>query len=313
MSSTSKNAIHIGTESTYDTLVTTDRSYPGTTDDWEIEPEDITVDEIRAGQTGPNPGAMLSIENGGSGKIEMAASTQGMGKLFEAAAGTSSITGSSQTHVVDDSDSGVSLTTQIVRAQTGVSTPKVYTYGGCMVTNWGLQHSAKDVLKAYFDFDWASTTKTVAEATAAYAANSEPWHWRQCAISINSSSVLARSFEININNNLNLDQDYLRSTGKVKPCRTGVVEAEGSFELDLNEEADDLYDIWLNDNTTDFTVTWTNGTNILTLDVNAIKFKNVKPQMSATDLTRVQVDFMVVEPTSGDFISLTYDNDDTAF
>lgn len=299
MAGTSKNSIHFGEESTFDTPVAASVSYPSETDEWAHEITEIEIPEIRAGQQLTNDAASISYPDGGTGSVSLAFANTGMGKLLKNGAGTSSITGTVQTHEGGPDAADGSLTAHVVRSTVDSDTPLVYRFSGCQTNSFEITHSAKDILKTKFDFIFASADKTGTVPTAAYPADSKYFLWRQGTITVGGVDLdYCKDYTLTFNSNLFQDADYIKTGAKSKPGRVGLASVEGSLGLELDAVADDLYDLWLAQTPSDLEISYVNGTNSVTITIPKIKFKNVAPQMSADAFTVAPVEFVAVDPGS---------------
>lgn len=315
MSATSDNAVHIGKESTFNTAVTTTRSYPISADTYQLELSELSYDEMIAGQVAGNPSNMEYYLRGGVGSMPKTARTSGDGLLWEAALGSSSITGTVQTHTTDADPSSTSLTIQAVKSGFD-GTPQVYTFTGGVVTEWSLEHSAGDTLKTDFQFFWQDFVTTTAAGTAAYPTG-KSWLWKECDIKLGGYTFVSNSFNFSCNNGLNTDEDFLATT-QPKAVRKGKIEASGSIEMPANADTKALIAESLDNPLDDsLVVTWQKADGnqeLLKLECPVVRIKPVLPEMSIDDLTKVTFEFMVADPASDPAITITYDTkSDTAY
>lgn len=310
--SVSTNAVHVGVESTYGTAVTPTRSYRATADSWEAVPENISVDEMVAGNQTKDSKSMLQVPNGGTGQIPLVVRDTGLGLLLKSAVGTSTIAAPLQTHSTSTAPASDPLTVQIVRAGFGTSS-KVFTHSGCSITKWSLEHSSKDVLKGTFDFHWASVDTATAAATPAYS-DGDMFHWRMALVELGGNEVCAEDFKLEVDNKLDVDIEFLKAT-KVAPTRTANLEASGSLGLVLDDEAMTQYANFLNDTETDLSVTWTNTANSSSIKVilPKIKVTKVTPQSNVTDKSMAPFEYMVVNHPTEPAVKVEYSTADTAY
>lgn len=318
MSATSDNALHIGEETTYNTAVTPSRSYPISADTWQLELSELAYEEMKAGQVAGAAESTEYYERGGVGSIPKPVRSLGDGLLWKAAVGTSSITGTVQTHSTDVNPSSTSLTVQTAKGICGTD-PQVYTYSGSVITEWSLEHSPGDVLKADYQFYWKGPLdSTTAEATAAYPSGGRTFRWNELDISLGGFTLAATAFDLTVNNALNTDQDYLATT-QPRACRTGKLEATGSLEVPINANTKSLIDDALKNAAEPLVLTWQKADGdqeLFKVEIPSVRIKPQLGEMSLDDMTKVKLEFMVVDDTAGTnpAIKITYDTkSDTAF
>jgi hypothetical protein len=165
-------------ETTYGTLVTTDRFYPMLDDnegDWDSR---LRQGEGLHGGTGRrSPLAARNYPTIGQGTVTVKAELESKagGVLLRAACGASTvtaITGGSQ-QLFHPGIAGTylpSFTIQLVRVQNG-GTERVETYGGCTAGKMAIEQPEDDIPTIEVEFDAASYTTAVAAAPVSYATN----------------------------------------------------------------------------------------------------------------------------------------------
>lgn len=313
MADTSTNAIHTGVESTFGAAVALTRSYKAEADTWAIEPIEISIEEIKAGQSVVDAGDELSIPNGGIGEISSAFYDSGMGRLLKATFGDSSISTTDQHFELDETSSDDSLTVQVVRSQADAGAPVAYTYAGCVISGCEFSFSTGDVLKSKFDFTWETVTTATAAATPAYPASQVPWHFRQGTITFDGTELAVRDFTLTVDNAMQ-PTDYIRTGARLKPQRKGPAMITGSLALDATAAANDLYDAWVaNETLNDLQLQVVNGAHEFIALIPAFKCSSANPEMSRNEFTSIPVEFKAVTPASGNPLILDYNTSDTAY
>ena len=135
-------AILVGQESTYNTAVALTRAYEGKADTFTRSQQRIESVGFRADMQTLRSDRVVTVNEGGSGSIEIDAMDGGLGLLMQGCLGTSAgpvqqaaTAAYLQTYSTSDAAPGVSYSIQILRPtlETGSS---AFTYTGCVITGW---------------------------------------------------------------------------------------------------------------------------------------------------------------------------------
>lgn len=318
MSATSDNGVQVGVESTYNTPVAASRSFPVTADTWQLELSELTYDEMISGQVAGAASSLEWYERGGVGSIPKPVRTSGDGILWQAAVGTSSISGTNQTHQTDTSESSSSLTVKAVKSGFD-GTAQVHTFSGAVITEWSLEHSPGDVLKSDFQFYWKGPLDTSTAANPDNYPTGKTFRWNELEIDLGGYILAATGFSLTVNNNLNVDQDFL-ATSQPRPCRTGKLQATGTIDVPINNDTKALVARALNNETETLGLTWTKSSSpneVFSVSCPAVRVKPMLGEMALDDLTTVSLEFTVVDddsPSPSPAITVGYDTKtDTAF
>ncbi len=318
-------AIHIGEESTYGSPVTPTRSFEGKADGFKTKREPLESVGMRAGMHTVRSDRVVWQNMGSEGTLELDVLNKGFGMILRTLLGTEA--GPTQQAATPaylqtfNSSASASpnkpLTIQIIRPQVGgTNTP--FTHHGCITTGWKLSQKVNDFCVLEIDFDSEDVDTSTAAATAAYPANSSPFHWGQCRVQVGGVDFEPRSFEFSADLGLKTDRRYLRNSDlKKQPLRGARPTYAGKLEADF--ESMTRYDEFVAGTVTSLTATWTGAvisgaySFLLRLTLPAIQWTGESPEAKTDDLSMQPLPFKVLWDGNNVAVRLEYQSTDTAF
>ena len=320
-------AILVGQESTYNTAVSLTRAYEGKADTFTRSQQRIESVGFRADMQTLRSDRVVTVNEGGSGSIEIDAMNGGLGLLMQGCLGTSAgpvqqaaTAAYLQTYSTSDAAPGVSYTIQVLRP-TLESGSSAFTYTGCVITGWSLTQSTDGLLTITYDFDFANSVHNITAENPAYAANTTPYDWTDCVVTLDPGgtpeTLDALDFSLNFGLALKVDRRYLRGSEiKKEPVRNGIPTYDGSIAIDFTGTT--RYDEWTSGTVVDLEVKWTGASiespynNEIALRMKAINWTDAAPVVSLSDTPRQVLPFRILHDGTNPACTLTYQSADTA-
>lgn len=318
--------IHIGRETTYGTPVTPTRSVEGLGDGHKRKMAYLESNGMRPGRQAVRSDRRRAINMGAEGELEVNPMNKGLGMLLRAMLGSSGIaqvastTAYLQTHTTTgDGPVGESLTVQLGRPMgSSFGTVQPFTYHGGKVTEWTLTQDLEDLLKLKLSLDFEDEDKTTSLlGTPVYPANTTPFGWHECAVTIDGNATPVTSFEVSGKNGLKTDRRQLGSVLKREPLRSELAEYEGKIAADF--ESITAYDNFVSGAIVPVVAKWTGGlieaghNYELMITLAAVQFTGETPEVSTDDLPTQPMPFMVLHDGTNPAVKIEYKSTDTAY
>jgi len=318
--------IHIGRETTYGTPVTPTRSIEGLGDGHKRQMAYLESDGMRPGKHTMRSDRRRAINMGAEGEIEINPMDKGFGMLLRAAFGSSTIAQQTttsawlQTHLsTGDGPVGESLTVQLGRPMGAqFTTTQPFTYHGGKVTEWELTQELEELLKFKVTLDFEDEDKTTALlGTPVYPANTIPFGWHECSVTVDGAATPITEFELSGKNGLKTDRRQLGTVLKREPLRSEGAEYEGKIAGDFESIA--AYDRFVAGTIVPVVATWTGGViegvhNFeLKATLAAVQFTGDTPEVSMGDLPTQPMPYRVLHNGTDPAVKLEYKSSDVAF
>lgn len=324
MSSNLDAAVLVGIETNYGEAVALTRGYEAEADSFTIETEQLESVGLRAGQETIRSDRRKVIELGGEGTIGMAVLDSGNGLIMQAMLGTTSgptqidaTTAYDSAFTSDSAGPSDSFTIQVQRPDTYDGTIRSFTHHGCMIKDWSLTQGVNEYLQTEFNFDFEEVETTTAAGTPSYPANTSPFDWTQCSVTIDGSPVDVTSFDLSADLGLKTDRYQLRSSNlKKQPVRGAVPTYEGTIEAEFQDT--DLYDLFIAGAPVEIVATWTGdvieGANSASLVVTlpACQFNGDSPAASLDDVAMISLPFKALDNGTDPTVTVAVVSTDTA-
>lgn len=318
-------AIHVGKESVYGTPVTPTRSFEGQEDSFTRSMEPLESIGFRAGMQTVRSDRRKMINMGGTGNLVVDVLDKGMGLLLEGALG--SATGPAQqgataaylsTFASTAGGPATSYTIQVVRSLADSDTNQAFTHHGCAVTGWTLTQEVGGLCVLSLTYDFEDVDTATAAATPAYPADTMPFDWTQCSVSVEGSPFIeVTSFNLSAELGMRTDRRYLRASSlKRQPRRAAVPTYSGTIVADFNSLT--RYNEFANGDVVDNVIVKWTGRNIaaghdaeLTVTLPVVQWNGESPTASLTAATTQNLPFKALHDGTNPAVSLTYKSTDT--
>lgn len=220
-------------EVTYGTAVTVDRSF-------EMESESLADafgrtegDPLRPGTYFKRSDRFTPYYSGGSGAVEMAVMSKGMGWWLKHLLGTSASTGPVDSVYTHTGTAGPLVgdffTLQVTRPFNPSSTAQALTYTGCKVPSWSLANTVDGNLMLTANIDAQAVSTATGAATFAPPSAMENLTWAGGVLTIAGSAYDVTDIAFDVDNGLNVDRRQIRGNAlKKEPVGDGKT---GSFSF----------------------------------------------------------------------------------
>jgi hypothetical protein len=261
------------------------------------------------------------------GGVAFEVPVNGMGLLFEHLLGTVATTqpdaGGAPTvyhHEFTPGDlTGMSLTLQKgVEADDGTIVP--FNYTGTKVKSADFSVSPGGLLLVDFEFDCRDEVPTTPTLGTASYPTGNLFHFAQGAIKVDAATM-ATVVGVNsckIENNLTDDRFFLGSSGlKSEPRNVPPDTIGGSLDVEWTGDKTDWYDLFEADTSVELILEFIGDviedvqTEIFRITVADARLLGDSPQIGGADLVVHGVPFGGYDPTSGDAVTIEYQNTDT--
>lgn len=111
-------------------------------------------------------------------------------------------------------------------------TVRVRTYDGGKVMGWELKSGENDSVKLVINWFFRSCVTNTALASASYASGWTPYVFSDCAWTLNSSSIVVKSWSIKGDNGLFADRRGMSQVLALEPIQTGPMRYTASLEAE---------------------------------------------------------------------------------
>ncbi|HET7486837.1 MAG TPA: phage tail tube protein [Acidimicrobiales bacterium] len=238
------------------------------------------------------PGA---AEIGGPVRLELANTT--LATLLRHMFGTIATTGAGPfTHTASPGDlTGKAMTMQVGRPDsTGVV--RAFTYAGCKIKNWKIAAQIGEIANLDLDIVGMTETTATALATAAYDATWSPFTFVEGSVTVAGSPVTTvRSVELSSDNKIQKTRVRMGSANSKEPLENGVRAILGTIATDFDALTN--YNLCVNATQTALVLTFSNGTQSLTITMNVL-FVGETPTVDSADLLDQPLPYRVISGTS---------------
>jgi hypothetical protein len=301
----------IATETTFNTPVTVTRFYEFTNESINYNKVTAVGLGLRAGGQVPRSQRRVVTTSDASGDITLDLPTKGLGLLLAHAMGSfPTKTGGSFTFTLGDVYTK-SFTSQVgVPQYGGTVTPK--TIGGCKISSFELAVSNAGIATGRFSVDGVSFTTGTALATASYSSTTNLFNFAQGAVTVDGSSVAnIKDFTLTVDNVLKSDRYNLGAAGvKAEQVINGFRKVSGTVTAEFTDTV--LLAKFLADTTTALGLTFTSGSDILSITVSAVKFDGSAPQVGGPEVIDVSFAFEGYDNGTDAPLTIVYTTTDTS-
>tara|TARA_R110000803_G_scaffold79437_1_gene145051 strand:+ start:1390 stop:2370 length:981 start_codon:yes stop_codon:yes gene_type:complete len=326
MSSILDQVVQVGVETTYGTAVAPTRAFEAKADTFNREVEFIESSGFRKDQQALRSDRHDTISLGASGSIEVDLLNKGMGLILQHSLGTSS--GPTQqaataaylsTFQSDDVGPTGSFTVQVTKVDNG-GTLRGFTYEGSMITGWNISQDLGSALSMSFDFDSEDEQNLTAIATPAYPASADVFVYTDAQILVDSSAATNfTSFSLDADLGMKTDRRFLQgSATKGQPKRAGLPSYSGSISGEFADLTD--YNKFINGTEFQLEFKATMATAIegayyptFHITLPACKFTGSTPVANVSDLTSIDLPFVVLDNGTDPVVKIEVTSTDTAF
>ena len=283
-------------ESTYGTAVTVTKFLPFRSESVTDEYMRSEADDIIAGAQLLRTEQHRLGNKAFSGDISMYLFNRNIQSLFLNTLGSNATTGAGPyLHTVTPGDlTGDMLSLQIGRPDNG-GTVRAFSYEGVKVQSLKLATTQGEYTTMDLSIIAEDVATGTALATASYPASLVRYHSNDLAITVAGSAVCARNFEISFDNSFDDTRRCIGSTVIKEPLRNDVLSVTGSMELEWSSL--DMYarDVAMTEAA--LVATWTNGTNIVAITLNA-EFTPVSQPVAGRGVVYQTVNFKAIGTTT---------------
>lgn len=301
----------IASEGTYNTLATATRFYEFTSESLNLNKNIAVGMGLRSGGQLPRTQRRVVTTSDVTGDFSLDLPTNGLGLLLSHAMGTSpSKVGGSFTFTLGDV-AGKSFTTQVgVPQYGGTVTPK--TVGGCKVSSFELAVSNAGMATGKFSIDGASLTTATALATASYSATSNLFHFANSAITVDGSAVAnIKDFTLTVDNTLKADRYNLGASGiKSAQVINGFRKISGTVTAEFTDTV--LLAKFLADSAASLALSFTSGSDGLSITVSSVKFDGSAPQVNGPEVIDVPFTFEGYDNGTDQPLTIVYTTADSS-
>lgn len=287
----------IAEESTYGTYVAGTRGFEFTDENLQFGRGILESNGIRAGRRIQSRFAQ-GVQRV-AGPVTMELSPQGFGLLFKHIFGGVATTGAGPyTHTFTPGDlAGKSLSVQVGRPfSTGTVQP--FSILGTKITEAEISAAVNEYATLTVSL-YGNHEDTAQSLAAAAYPTVTPFVFTQGVLSVAGSGVDVRNFTLTIDNALIVDRHFLRATTPERskePLEGGYRQVTGSFESDF--ESLTAYNRYVAGTQAAMVLTFTSGTNTLTITMN-VRFDGETPTIgSPDDLVALSMGFKALSSTS---------------
>lgn len=313
------NAVLLGKESTYGTVVPLTRAYEAKADTWKRTQDFLESKGMRGGAHTQRSDRSRQINMGGEGTIEMDILSTGQGLILQAMFGSVSgptlVSGTAykSIHATTPADPNDAWTVQVLRDMNG--TQQQFTHKGCVITGWTIKQDVGGLLMADMKFDFQDVDTSTSAGTPTYVALGAPFDWTQCAATWNGVAIDLKDFSLDADLGLDTDRRYLRGSAlKKQPIRKSVPVFNGSMSCDF--DALTHYNAFVAGTVAPLIVTWTGaaiGVNfeVFKLTMPSVQFTGSSPEAGLEQITKQDLPFKVLHGSAA-AITCEYTSTDVA-
>lgn len=301
----------IATETTFNTPVTVTRFYEFTNESLNYNKNTAVGLGLRAGGQLPRSQRRVVTTSDASGDINLDLPTSGLGLLLAHATGTFP-TKAAGSFTFTLGDVGLkSFTSQVgVPQYGGTVTPK--TIGGCKISSWELAVSNAGIATGRFSVDGASFTTATALATASYSSTTNLFHFAQSAITVDGTAVAnIKDFTLTVDNVIKTDRFNLGAAGiKSAQVNNGFRKITGTVTAEFTDTT--LLAKFLSDASAALALSFTSGSDALSITVSAVKFDGEAPQVAGPEVIDVNFSFEAYDNGTDAPLTIVYTTADAA-
>lgn len=301
----------IAEESTVGTYVEPDRFVEFTSESMSLTIARIESDSIRAGRSIIDTLDWAAGAKTVSGDVEWDVRTKDLGVWLKHALGGVSTSGSGPyTHTFTPGDLfGKGLTVQVGRPDSG-GTVRPFSYTGCKVASLSLSAAVGELLSASASLVGQNETTSEALATASYTSASTLFTFVHGAITVGGSSLPVDSFDFQIDNGLQNARHRIGSAVSTEQRQNARRSITCSLEADFASLTQ--YNLYTGGSETAVVLTFTSGTDVLTVTLNA-RADGSTPNVGSVDEIPLSIDFVAVgDGSDADACTITLVNGQSA-
>lgn len=266
-------------EVTYNTPLTVTRFFEYNENPLAITPMSGRTEgtPLRVGTRVQRSDRFIAYRDHAEGTLDFDVMTKNMGFWFKHALGAFTTTGvgpythTFTTGTVDDLYAR-SFTAQLNYPLWG-GTNQALTFSGGKVTSWELGNTVDEMLSLSLGVWFASYTEATALATASYPSAMNNFAWVHGALTVGGTTTRVNSITVSVDNGYSTDDTRRLGNTRVAPL-AGPAEVTFSLELDWESLAhyNRVHSATTAGALADITCTWTNGADVLTVNVPQARF-----------------------------------------
>lgn len=301
----------IATETTFNTPVTVTRFYEFTNESLNYNKNTAVGLGLRAGGQLPRSQRRVVTTSDVTGDVNLDLPTSGLGLLLAHAMGSFPTKAAGAFTFTLGDVAGHSFTTQVgVPQYGGTVTPK--TMGGCKISSWELAVSNAGIATGRFSVDGASFTTATSLATASYSASTNLFHFAQSAITVDGAAVAnIKDFTLTVDNVIKNDRFNLGASGvKSAQVSNGFRKITGTVTAEFTDTT--LLAKFLSDASAALALSFTSGSDALSITVSAVKFDGEAPQVAGPEVIDVNFSFEAYDNGTDAPLTIVYTTADSA-
>ena len=301
----------IATETTFNTPVTVTRFYEFTNESLNYNKNTAVGLGLRAGGQLPRSQRRVVTTSDVTGDINLDLPTSGLGLLLAHAMGSFPTKAAGSFTFTLGDVAGKSFTSQVgVPQYGGTVTPK--TLGGCKISSWELAVSNAGIATGRFSVDGASFTTATALATASYSSTTNLFHFAQSAITVDGSAVAnIKDFTLTVDNVIKTDRFNIGSAGiKSAQVSNGFRKITGTVTAEFTDTV--LLAKFLADTSAALSLSFTSGSDALSITVSSVKFDGEAPQVAGPEVIDVNFSFEAYDNGTDAPLTIVYTTADAA-
>lgn len=314
--------VGFGEEQTYGTYEAPDRFLEFVSEGLALTIERIESSALRVGSRVQRSTRWEPNRKGAAGDVSFEVANKGFGLLFKHMLGAAATSqpddsGSPNTYLhtftlgnLDDS----SLTVQVGKPDVG-GTVRPFSYLGCKVASWELSCDVDGLLMLNLSFDGQDEDLSESLESASFPSDDEVYSFTSAVLELGGEEVHVNSFSISGDNGLATDRYFLRGNSlKKEQLQAGILELTGSLEAEFEDL--DLYNKFVNGTVGALTATFTGSliedtfSNQLTVTLPAVRVEGETPTVGGPEILTQSLEFKVLDNTSDEPITLTYQTED---
>lgn len=315
-------SLGIASESTFGTGVTVSRFMEFNSESLEYKKKIAQSQGLRAGGRLGRTSKRVVVASEATGEITMDLPTKGLGLMLRHATGSNPTPTTvaagvySYAFTLGDS-SGSSFTTQVgVPKLDGTILAKTFT--GCKVASFDLEVSNDGIATGKFAIDARDMTTATALATPTYSATTGVFHFAQGAVTRNGTAVAnIQDFAVSIDNSIKTDRHNLGSAGKKsEQIISGFRKASGKISAEFTDT--NFLTDYLTDADVAIVLSFTGAVisggfnESLTISIPAARLNSETPKVSGPDVVTQSIDFEILDNSSAEPITITFQTSDAA-
>jgi len=320
------NVVQLGLESSWGTAVAPTRAFEAKADTFQREIEYIESVGFRKDMQTIRSDRHDTVSLGASGSIEVDILNKGMGLILQHALGGSTAPAqqggtAAYKSIFETNDTGPtgSYTVQVGKTDTAGSTQS-FTYEGSVVTGWSVAADLGAPVRMTFNYDSENEQNSTALATPSYPASADPFVYTDCKILVDSSEVgTYTSFSLDADLGMKTDRRFLKgSAAKGQPQRSSVPSYTGNISGEFASMGD--YEKFRDGTLFQLEFKAVMGTAIagsyyptFHITMPKVKFTGSTPVASISELSTIDLPFLVLDDGSNAAVKIEYTSTDTSF